>query len=149
MADALAESGVNNLLLSVDAFHQETILLEPVMSFAKAVHALGIPKFRIHPAWLVSEDDDNPCNIKTREILAQFNEIGIPTSSGNVIFPGGNALKYLREYFDLSIHHTSSYVENQHDIKAICVIPNGQVLGGNIYKNDILDILENYIPEEM
>ena len=74
--------------------------------------------------------------------------MGIPTSGGNVIFPGGNALKHLSEYFDLSIQHTSPYVENPRDIKAICVIPNGDVLGGNIYKAEILDILESYSPEE-
>lgn len=143
----LAQSGVNNLLLSVDAFHQETIPIEPVITFAKAVLEMKIPKFRIHPAWLVSKDADNSYNNKTREILAVFNAIGIPTSSGNVIFPGGNALKYLNEYFDFSISHKSKYTENPQDIKAICVIPNGNVLGGNIYKTDIIDILKNYNPE--
>lgn len=148
VANALAESGVNALLLSVDAFHQETIPIESVMKFAKAVRSSGIVKFRVHPAWLASEDADNPYNNKTREILALFNEMGIPTSGGNVIFPGGNALKHLSEYFDLSIQYTSPYAENPRDIKAICVIPNGDVLGGNIYKADILDILESYNPEE-
>ena len=84
---------------------------------------------------------------ETHEILSVFNAMGIPISSGNVIFPGGNALKYLSEYFDLSVRHKSKYVENPQDIKAICVIPNGNVLGGNIYKTDIIDILKNYNPE--
>ena len=81
VAETLAKSGVNNnLLLSVDAFHQETIPIEPVMTFAKAVRsALGITKIRVHPAWLVSKSDDNPYNNKTREILEEFNAIGIPT----------------------------------------------------------------------
>jgi pyruvate-formate lyase-activating enzyme len=60
IAGSLAASGVNNTLLSVDAFHQETIPIEPVMAFATAVQATGIKKFRVHPAWLVGEDDDNP-----------------------------------------------------------------------------------------
>ena len=148
VTEALAESGVNEILLSVDAFHQETIPVEPVMAFAKAAHALGIPKFLIHPAWLVSEEADNPYNNKTRKILAEFSDMGIQTSGGNVIFPGGNALKYLREYFDLNIPRTSKYAENPHDMKAICIIPNGDVLGGNIYKTDILEILANYEPGE-
>jgi len=147
VAKSLAESGVNDIMLSVDAFHQETIPLKPVLAFAKAVHTLGIPKFRVHPAWLVSEDADNPYNNRTREILAEFNAIGIPTSNGNVIFPGGNALKYLSEYFDLSVPHISPYTENPQDVKAICVVPNGDVLGGNLYKTDILEIMENYAPE--
>ncbi|MDR1629851.1 MAG: radical SAM protein [Oscillospiraceae bacterium] len=147
VAHNLARSGVNNLLLSVDAFHQETIPIGPVITFAKAVQEMRIPKFRVHPAWLVGEDADNPYNNKTREILSVFKTMGIPVSNGNVIFPGGNALKYLSEYFDFSVSHVSRYAENPQDIKAICVIPNGNVLGCNIYKTDIIDILKNYDPE--
>ncbi len=141
VATALMESGVNNLLLSVDAFHQETIPIEPVLTFAKAIQSSGIQKFRVHPAWLVSEDADNPYNNETREILAVFNEIGIPASDGNVIFPGGNALKHLNEYFDSNIKYVNPYTRNPHDIRAICINPNGDVLGDNIYKTDILDII--------
>jgi len=147
VANSLAESGVNDIMLSVDAFHQETIPLEPVMKFARAIYSLGIPKFRVHPAWLVGADADNPYNNRTREILAQFSAIGIPSSKGNVIFPSGNALKYLSEYFDLGVPHISPYSDNPHDVKAICVVPNGDVQGGNIYKTDILKILENYAPK--
>jgi len=148
VAETLAKSGVNNLLLSVDAFHQEMIPIESVITFAKAIHALGIPKFRVHPAWLVSEESENPYNSKTREILAEFNAIGIPTSSGNVIFPGGNALKYLSEYFDLSVPKISPYAENPYDIEAMCIVPNGDVLGGNIHKTDILELMVNYKSED-
>jgi len=146
VAEALAASGVNNILLSVDAFHQETIPAQPVMAFAKAVQALGLPKFRVHPAWLVSEQADNPYNNKTRKLLAEYEAIGIPVSGGNVIFPGGNALKYLGEYFDLSVPRTSPYAENPHDVRSICVAPDGAVLGGNIYETDILELLEHYAP---
>ena len=147
VADALAESGVNELLLSVDAFHQETIPLEPVLAFAKAIQAHSLPKFRVHPAWLVSTEADNPYNNRTREILAIFSGLGIAMSEGNIIHPSGNALKYLSEYFDLNIRYKSPYTEDPRDVKAICVVPNGDVLGGNIYKRDILDILESYSPE--
>ena len=146
VTELLAESGVNDILLSVDAFHQETIPAAPVMAFAKAVQAIGIPRFHVHPAWLVSEQADNSYNNKTREILAEYTAIGIPVSGGNVIFPGGNALKYLSEYFDSGMSYTSPYTENPHDIKAICVAPNGEVLNGNIYDTDILEIVEKYNP---
>ena len=147
VAKNILESGANNILLSVDAFHQETIPIEPVMVFAKAIHKLGVPYFRVHPAWLVSEEADNPYNNQTRKILADFNTIGIPASDGNVIFPSGNALKYLSEYFDLRVPHTNPYEENPQDITTIGVDPNGDILGGNIYKTDILEILENNMPE--
>lgn len=94
----LEESGVCQILLSVDAFHQETIPLEPVKIFAECV-AKSKMRIKLSPAWLVSEDNNNPYNVKTREILKELDYLNIPVGSGNVIFPSGNALKYLKEYF--------------------------------------------------
>ena len=42
-AERLAESGINDILLSVDAFHQETIPLDIVKAFAEAVLTADIP----------------------------------------------------------------------------------------------------------
>ncbi|MDR1687238.1 MAG: radical SAM protein [Clostridiales bacterium] len=147
VAAALAESGITDVLLSVDAFHQETIPVEPVADFAQALISSGIAKLWVHPAWLAGTDADNPYNNRTREILSQFTAMGIEVSSGNIISPRGNALKYLSEYFDLNAAHKSPYDQNPYDITALCVSPDGNVLGGNIYKADILSILENYSPE--
>lgn len=146
VAMCLANSGVNDILLSVDAFHQETIPLEPVKMFAAAVKAEGIP-LRTQPAWLVSTDAENPYNRKTREILKEFEQMGITTNDGNVIFPSGNARIYLKEYFDLSQEAVSPYAEDPRDIRGICIDPNGAVLGENIHETDILDILERYAPK--
>lgn len=146
VAQMLIESGVNEILLSVDAFHQETIPMEPVMTFAKAVHTMGNVKIQVHPAWLISAKADNPYNQQTQEILAEFQALGLTVSDGNVIFPSGNALKYLSEYFDSSDPGISPYREDPENIIAICVAPNGNVLNDNIYKTDILEILENYRP---
>jgi hypothetical protein len=99
VAERLAECGVNDLLLSVDAFHQETIPLDVVRQFASEAKTCGIP-IRLQPAWLVSATNDNPYNRKTRKILDSFADMGISVNEGNVIFPEGNALKYLKEYFD-------------------------------------------------
>lgn len=143
VAHMLAQSGVNGICLSVDAFHQETIPLEYVKEFAMAVLDENIP-IHTHPAWLVSADDDNPYNLKTRELLKEFNAMGIEQSSGNVIFPSGNALKYLGEYFDKNIDYHNPYVEDARNIKTISFSANGDVLGGNIYDNSILDIINSY-----
>ncbi len=148
VAQALAKSGVNDLLLSVDAFHQETIPLEPVKAFAKEVLRLGVP-IRTSPAWLVAKDDDNPYNIKTREILNEFSAMGVAEADGNVIFPSGNALKYLSEYFDADSNYINPYEENPEDVRAISVEPNGGVLGGNVYKTDILEIIKRYDPKSI
>lgn len=142
----LARSGVNEILLSVDAFHQETIPLEPVKLFAQAVKAAGIP-IRTHPAWLVGPGDKNPYNERTAEILAEFTRIGIAPSEGNTIFPGGNALKYLEEYFDPGEKPVSPYQEKPEDVHAICISPSGDVLSGNIYQRDILNIIAHYRPK--
>lgn len=143
VAHMLAQSGVNGICLSVDAFHQETIPLEYVKEFAMAVLDENIP-IHTHPAWLVSADDDNPYNLKTRELLNVFNAMGIGLSSGNVILPSGNALKYLGEYFDKNIDYHNPYVEDARNMKTISFSANGDVLGGNIYDNSILDIINSY-----
>mgnify|MGYP002511321641 FL=1 len=141
----LAQSGVNDILLSVDAFHQETIPLEPVKEFAQAAVEAGIP-LRAHPAWLTGPEAVNPYNLRTHEILKEFGQMGISVSDGNVIFPEGNALKYLSEYFDLSKDASNPYDEDPEDIRSLCVSPNGDVPGGNICQRDILEIIENYAP---
>lgn len=144
VAQRLAECGVNDLLLSVDAFHQETIPLETVRAFAEEVREQGVPT-RLQPAWLVSRFDENPYNLKTREILASLGDLVIPESEGNVVFPEGNALKYLGEYFK-ETQPENPYVEDPADVRCISFSANGDVLGGNAYKNDILEIIDRYSP---
>lgn len=163
VAGRLVDNGVNDICLSVDAFHQETIPLEPVLTFAREalekINCLAskrsddaalrtLIRLRVNPAWLVSVESENPYNDKTREILKEFQAIGVESSDGNIVFPSGNALKYFGEYFDLSVPHVSPYAEDPKDIRAICVDPNGDVLDGNIYQTDILDLLANYEPAE-
>ena len=144
VAERLAACGVNDLLLSVDAFHQETIPVDIVKQFAAEAKAYGIP-IRLQPAWLRSAVDDNPYNRKTREILDSFADMEIPVGEGNVIFPEGNALKYLSEYF-ADIHTENPYVEDPRDVRCVSFEPNGNVLGGNVYERDIMEIIKDYAP---
>lgn len=145
VVELLANSGVSKILLSVDAFHQETIPLEPVKYFAECVKKTEI-SIKLSPAWLVSENDNNPYNIKTREFIKEFDRLNIPVGSGNVVFPSGNAIKYLSEYFDENKEYSSPYEDDPTDIRAISFSPNGDVLKGNIYQNNIMDILKEYRP---
>ena len=144
IAEQLALCGVNDLLLSVDAFHQETIPLDVVKRFAGEARACGIP-IRLQPAWLVSEADGNMYNRKTREILTDLADMEIPVGEGNIIFPEGNALKYLREYFVDSLPE-NPYREDPRDVRCVSFEPNGDILGGKVYCRDIMEILENYNP---
>ncbi len=146
VAADLKAAGVNRLLLSVDAFHQETIPLEPVKLFAECVCGSGID-ISLSPAWLVSREDGNPYNVRTREILQEFDGTGIPVGKGNIIFPEGNALKYLGAYLNENTP-SDPYEEDPRDIRAISFSPEGDVLDGNVFKKDILDILNDYRPRD-
>ena len=144
VAERLAACGVNDLLLSVDAFHQETIPLDVVKQFAAEAKTCGIP-IHLQPAWLVSATDDNPYNSKTREILNSFVDMDITANEGNIIFPEGNALKYLAEYFTDELPE-NPYVEDPRDVRCVSFKPNGDVLGGNVYERDIMEIIRDYLP---
>ena len=144
VAEQLAVCGVNDLLLSVDAFHQETIPLCLVKQFATEAKKCGIP-IRLQPAWLVSATDDNPYNRKTREILGSFADMEISENEGNVIFPEGNALKYLAGHFTDELPE-NPYVEDPCDVRCVSFEPNGDVLGGNVYERDIMEIIKDYAP---
>ena len=144
VAQGLSECGVNDLLLSVDAFHQETIPLDIVRAFAEEIKKCGVP-IRLQPAWLVSLTDDNPYNRRTREILESFADMKIPVGEGNIVFPEGNALVYLSEYFDGGSYE-NPYLEAARDIRTLSVSPNGDLLGGNVYRQDIMEIIKKYTP---
>ena len=138
----LCECGVNDLRLSVDAFHQETIPLDVVRIFAEEAKKNQL-SVSLQPAWLVNKDDENPYNVRTKEILESFADMHFPISSGNVIFPEGNAIKYLGEYF-LDSAPENPYVDDPNNVRCLSFSPNGDVLDGNVYKTDILEITENY-----
>ncbi len=141
---ALAESGVNDLLLSVDAFHQETIPLEQVRAFALPAKKAQIP-IRLQPAWLVDPRDSNPYNRKTRAILDVLQQDGFALGTGNIIFPEGNAKKYLAEYFTDS-RPENPYVEDPTDVRTLSIDPDGALLGQSLQEKSILQILDEYRP---
>ena len=142
VAERLAACGVNDLLLSVDAFHQETVPIDVVKKFAAEAKNCGIP-IRLQPAWLVSATNDNPYNRKTREILDSFADMELPVGEGNVIFPEGNALKYFAEYFTDELPE-NPYKDDPCNVKCISFEPNGDALGGNVYERDIMEIIKDY-----
>lgn len=141
----LKESGVNDLLLSADAFHQETIPLKAVKDFALAVMKADIP-LRISPAWLVSREDPNPYNKKTLAITEELAALGAPVCEGNVVFPEGNALIYLREYVEGRASVPNPYEEDPRDLHTISVDADGATLGGNVTEKDIYDLIAAYRP---
>jgi len=160
VAKSLCESGVNDILLSVDAFHQEFIPLEPVIKFADSLLKHNTTRLRVQPAWVVNEQHENPYNAETKRLLKLFTEKSINANEGNNIYPSGNALKHLGDYFtppgkvDLSVLCGSTpYTTRLDEIKCFGINPNGDVnlcsiTIGNIYNNDILYIVDRYDPND-
>jgi MoaA/NifB/PqqE/SkfB family radical SAM enzyme len=154
VARALANAGVNHLLLSVDAFHQAHIPLEPVYQFARDVVNAKIPGFYLYPAWLVSEAHQNPYNTQTTAILEKFSHLGIPVERGNTVQPTGHAAKFLRAYYEkpeLNLSEIGEPCLEPLEITSVSIVPNGDVevcggVLGNIYKDDILDRIAHYNP---
>lgn len=157
VAQSLADAGVNDVLISVDAFHQETIPLEPVRTFAKAVKAAGIEKSRFSPAWVVNERFDCPENTRTREILAALADTGLPVHEGNDIFMAGNAIEHLSHYYpparlDMADRCGSMpYTEPLTNQTSLSIEPDGNVtvcgfVIGNLCREDMAEIVARYDP---
>ena len=138
----LKECGVTDLRLSADAFHQEFIPLETIKRFASKLIENGVPS-SVQPAWLVSKTDVNPYNLKTKAIIDELKAIGLGEASGNVVFPEGNAKKYLSEYF-VGNEVKNPYVEDPLDIRCLSINYNGDVLNSNVYREDIISIIKKY-----
>lgn len=159
VANSLRDAGLNNLLLSVDAFHQRTIPVEPVYRFAEYAQAAGISNINLHPCWVIDAKHNNIYNIETKDILKQFSRLHIPISSGNNVFMAGRAVENLAEYYEkpnldlTSICGSQPYTQPLTDITSISIVPSGDVQVcaftiGNIYTESIEDIIARYNPYE-
>jgi organic radical activating enzyme len=159
IADNLAKSGVTEVSISVDAFHQEFVPLKIVKQAAESLLRAGIVRISWNPCWVVSKDHDNPYNRKTRAILKELKkDLPIAESGGNIAQPEGRALSWLKDFLP---HKTSMpkercgdmpYTERLNCVKTLCVEPDGKVAVckdfyiGSVYERDIIDMIENYDP---
>ena len=159
VADMLADAGVNDVLISVDAFHQERIPLEPVRAFALAVKAAGIAgaKVRFSPAWVVNETFDCPENARTREILISLADTGLPVGSGNDIFLSGCAAENLAHYYPPAALNPADccgsmpYTEPLTNQTSLSIEPDGNVtvcgfVIGNVNAQSMAEIIAGYDP---
>jgi len=161
IAKGLAESGVNEINISVDAFHQEHIPLDIVRKTAEACLEARVGDLAWNPCWLVSEEDDNQYNQRTRAILKELEDLPVRTSKGNVVEPLGWALINLKEFLPSRRAIPSGrcgdmpYASPLDSVKSISVEPDGKVAVcndlhiGNASRTDIIDIIENYDPFEI
>ena len=156
VAQALADAGVNDLLISVDAFHQESIPLTPVRTFALAAKDAGV-QVRFSPAWVVNEGFDCPENSRTREVLAALADTGIPVGSGNDIFLAGSAIDNLCHYYPPAQLNMADccgsmpYTEPLTNQSSLSIEPDGNVtvcgfVVGNICREGMAEITARYDP---
>ncbi|MBE0525031.1 MAG: radical SAM protein [Methanosarcinales archaeon] len=158
IAKNLAESGVNSIIISVDAFHQEHVPLDIIRKTAEACLQARIEDVSWDPCWVISEDDDNRYNRKTKFILKELEDLPIRNSGGNMMEPEGLALVNLKEFLPPRKKIPAGkcgdipYTEPLDSIKCVCVEPDGRIAVcndfyiGNASKTDIVDLIESYDP---
>ena len=158
IAKNLAESGVNNIVISVDCFHQEFIPLEIVKKAAESLLQAGISNIAWNPCWVVSGDEDNQYNHKTKSILKELEDLPVRKSEGNVIEPDGLALVNLKEFLPPKEEIPAGkcgdlpYTDPLDSVKCICVEPDGRVAVcnefyiGNAFETNIINLIEDYDP---
>jgi MoaA/NifB/PqqE/SkfB family radical SAM enzyme len=158
IAQNLAKSGVNEVSISVDCFHQEFIPLKTVKKAAKSLIEAGIERVRWNPCWVVSKDHDNKYNRRTKTILQKLRNLHAEESEGNSVQPKGRARSSLAEFLPPRTSVPKGkcgdipYTEKLDSVKTISVEPDGRVVVyenfyiGNAFKSDIIDILKNYDP---
>lgn len=157
VAEELIGAGVNDILLSVDAFHQERIPLEPVLEFARHIMEIAPNVIQLQPSWVVNQAHDNPWNARTKEILAAFSGLGVPVGRGDDIFMAGNAVKNLAAYYpaprlDMDERCGSQpYTEPLDRITSLSIEPNGDVVAcafpiGNLLRESMEEIAARYDP---
>jgi MoaA/NifB/PqqE/SkfB family radical SAM enzyme len=158
VAADLVESGVNEVHISVDCFHQEFVPLEIVRKAAEALVKAGMTRVVWNPSWVVSKDKDNVYNRKTKVILEKLRDLPIEISEGNNVRPEGRAIAWLRDFLPPKTKMPKGkcgdmpYTEPLDSIRTVCVEPDGRIAVckefyiGNAFEVDVIDIIEDYDP---
>ena len=158
IAGSLAESGVNDVSISVDCFHQEFVPLKIVEEAAASLVEAGIERVSWNPCWVVSKNHDNEYNRRTKSILKRLCHLNVEESEGNILQPEGKAQSYLAEFLPPRTSLPKEkcgeipYTEALDSVKAISIEPDGRVAVcknfyvGNAFQKDITSILRDYDP---
>ena len=92
IAIMLKESHVNDILISIDAFHQKYLSFEHVKFTIKKLIDLKFESLKINPCWFDSPEGENEYDEITRSLLSELSKIGVETSQGNIMYPQSNAV---------------------------------------------------------
>jgi hypothetical protein len=160
VARKLAESGVNSMCISVDAFHQEYIPLEVVRQNVGALLEAGIKRLEWNVAWVISPDHDNPWNARTRQIVSALADLPVAYRGDRPmnVTPMGYALENLTEYLPPRMRYPTGrcgelpYTEPLDDIHCVSVEPDGSLSVcfdlkiGSLHGENAADICQRYDP---
>jgi hypothetical protein len=158
LARRLADSGVNDVCISVDGFHQEHIPLEVVERNVRALVDAGIEKVRWNPCWVVSREDDNSWNRRTRAVLGALAHLSVIEDDGNVVQPEGHARTRLHEFMPPKGAFLDGscgdmpYTGRLDEVSSITLEPDGGIsicpeyIIGNAAQRDIVETLRDYDP---
>lgn len=157
-AERLAQTSPTSVLVSADVFHEVNIPFQPVYAFVAQLMRSGI-NVQLHPAWISGEAGDNPYDEGTRRVLARFADLNVPISTGNIIFPSGNAALLLEKYapapdakdFEPFRCGKAPYTSPLDDVREVHIEPDGSVkvcefVIGNILRENLAGIAERYDP---
>ena len=161
LARRLVDCGVNAVLISVDAFHQDCIPLPVVERNVRALAHAGIEELVWNPCWVVSREHDNAWNRRTREILAALAHLPAREDDGNVVQPDGHARESLAEFLPPKVPLPAGscgdmpYTGPLDEIGSIGVEPDGAITVcyelaiGNAAQEDVLSFLQRYDPYQI
>jgi len=161
VAFGLADSGVNSIHISIDAFHQEYIPLDIIEQNVQSLVNAGIDQLKWNPCWVISKEHNNSWNRHTKSILQALSHLSVTESSGNVVQPDGNALIWLKDFVPPMIPEPVGscgdmpYTGRLDDIRGISVEPDGQIAVctefyiGNAHERDMIDMLGAYDPYQI
>jgi|SRR5271157_3358582 len=158
IAENLSKAGINDVGISVDCFHEEFIPLERVREAAQALLKAGVQHIEWNPCWVISEDDNNAYNSRTKAILKKLQDLPVEIGEGNVVRPGGRATANLKEFLPKKTLMPEGkcgempYMEKLDSVKGICLEPDGRIAVcnefyiGNASEIDVIELLERYDP---
>jgi hypothetical protein len=158
VAFKLADSGVNDIHISVDCFHQEYIPLSIVERNVLSLLDAGIEQLKWNPCWVISKDHDNLWNRRTMSILQALSHLPVAESEGNIVQPEGNSLIWLSDFLPPKTPIPAGscgdmpYTERLDKVRSISVEPDGRIAVcdeffiGNAGQCNIVEMLRSYDP---
>jgi molybdenum cofactor biosynthesis enzyme MoaA len=130
-AERLKAAGLNDVNMSVDAFHGQHIPVEYPLNAAMSLLNAGIESVKWNVAVVESIDAENEYDKKTKQILERLEPAGI-TANFVKIIPAGRAVENLQKFFKreplqgpcMSDPILGNSLKNP---ESICIEPSGEV----------------------